>query len=99
VNDDARRAAWQAAIDNCLVPHPAGCLFGAWTATTVYWVPAQGCDRPHGGRCAWCGAPPTTGFTGWAAGHPGEAGYRYAVPACEACAAEWKRIDPQWTRT
>lgn len=98
MTDDERRAVFDAAVANCLTAHPAGCLFGGWTVTTVYWLPVAGCPLPHFDTCVWCGATPTTGFTGWAPGHHGEDGYRFAVPACATCAAEWVRIDPQWTR-
>jgi hypothetical protein len=100
VTDDERRAAFDAAVANCIhVAHDAGCSFGGFSLAGLYWLAAEGCPLPHGDVCAWCPAEATTGFPGRMEGHEGDDDYRYLVPACVPCAEAWVLIDPRWTRS
>lgn len=84
---------WDAAIAACLTGHE-DCTFGGMTPASGYWLAAEGCERTHGGTCAWCPAQATTGFTGW-----GEDGWSlWQVPACEEHGAAWAVEHPEWSR-
>ena len=95
LSEEDLQAGWDAAVTACLHGHE-DCSYGGMSPQGGYWLADTECPLNHGERCAWCPAPATTGFPGWADGTI--LGDIYRVPGCDPHAAQWAEAHPEWVR-
>lgn len=102
MNDERRRAMFEAAREACLTGHQAGCTYGETSAFLGYgyWRPDPDCPLDHGGLCAWCGQATETSNTPSAAcADTCTTSTTTSNPTCPAAPAKSSPPTPAYSRS